>query len=363
MSSTWGSSLKISIFGESHGVGIGVVIDGLPAGEKLDMEELQFQMSRRAPGNDNTATPRKEQDLPEICSGILNGVTTGAPLCAVIENANTRSVDYEKLARLPRPGHADYTGAVHYNGYNDVRGGGHFSGRLTAPLTFAGAICRQILANRGITVGGHIYAIGNVYDRPFDPVKINSKILTELGKNYFALMDPTKEDQMRRTIVEAKEALDSVGGMVEIAVTGVPAGIGDPMFGGVENVLSSIVFGVPAVKGVEFGAGFNVTRMRGSECNDPYAIDGDNIITLTNNCGGILGGITNGMPIIMRAAVKPTPSISQKQQTVDLREKQETMLSIGGRHDPCIVPRALPAIESAVAIAIVDLMKSEGKLN
>lgn len=363
MSSTWGNSIKISIFGESHGVGIGVVIDGLPAGEKLNMEEIQFQMSRRAPGNDSTATPRREQDLPEICSGIFNGITTGAPLCAVIENTNTRSGDYEKQARLPRPGHADYTGAVRYNGYNDVRGGGHFSGRLTAPLTFAGAICKQILAKRGITVGGHIYAVGNVYDRPFDPVRVNSKLLSEIGKKYFALVDETKEDAMRRMIAEAKADSDSVGGMIEIAVTGVPAGIGSPMFGGVENVLSSIVFGVPAVKGVEFGAGFNVTRMRGSDCNDPFAIDGENVVTLTNNCGGILGGITNGMPIIMRAAIKPTPSISQPQQTIDLREKTESPLTLVGRHDPCIVPRALPAIEAAVAIAIVDLMQSEGKLS
>lgn len=356
MSSTWGSNIKISIFGESHGVGIGVVIDGLPAGEKLDLEELQFQMSRRAPGNDATATPRKEQDLPEICAGILSGTTTGAPLCAVIENANMRPVDYDKLSRLPRPGHADYTGAVRYGGYNDVRGGGHFSGRLTAPLTFAGAVCKQILARRGITVGGHIFSIGNVYDTPFDPMKINSRILGELGRKYFALQNPDCEEAMRKVVADAHDDLDSVGGMVEIAVVGVPAGIGSPMFGGIENVLSSIIFGVPAVKGVEFGAGFNVARMRGSECNDPYAIDNGQIVTTSNTCGGILGGISTGMPILLRAAIKPTPSIAQKQQTVDLRERREAILAIGGRHDPCIVPRALPAIEAATAIGILDLM-------
>ena len=362
MSSTWGNNIKISIFGESHGVGIGIVIDGLPAGEKLDLEELQFQMSRRAPGNDNTATPRKEQDLPEICSGILSGTTTGAPLCAVIENANMRPVDYEKLSRLPRPGHADYTGAVRYDGFNDVRGGGHFSGRLTAPLTFAGAVCKQILARRGVAIGGHVYCIGTVYDKPFDPLKVTSKQLNELSRKYFAVVDSAREEQMRQVILDAKESLDSVGGMVEVAVTGVPAGVGTPMFGGVENVLSSIIFGVPAVKGVEFGAGFNVARMRGSECNDPFAVENDQIVTTRNSSGGILGGITTGMPIIVRAAVKPTPSISQKQQTVDLREKREAMLAIGGRHDPCIVPRALPAIEAAVAIGVTDLMKECGKL-
>lgn len=362
MSSTWGNNIKISIFGESHGVAIGVVIDGLPAGEQLDLEELQFQMSRRAPGNDATATPRKEQDLPEICAGILSGTTTGAPLCAVIENANMRPVDYDKLSRLPRPGHADYTGAVRYDGYNDVRGGGHFSGRLTAPLTFAGAVCKQILARRGITVGGHIFSVGNVFDYPFDPMKVNSRILSELSHKYFAVQNELCEEPMRKLIAEAKEAFDSVGGMVEVAAVGVPAGIGSPMFGGVENVLSSIVFGVPAVKGVEFGAGFNVARMRGSECNDPYTIENNQVVTTKNNCGGILGGITTGMPIVLRAAIKPTPSIAQKQQTVDLRERRDAILTIAGRHDPCIVPRALPAIEAAVAIGIADMMKETGRL-
>ncbi|MDR1003296.1 MAG: chorismate synthase [Oscillospiraceae bacterium] len=362
MSSTWGKNIKISIFGESHGVAIGVVIDGLPAGEKLDLEELQFQMSRRAPGNDATATPRKEQDLPEICAGILSGTTTGAPLCAVIENTNTRPVDYDKLSRLPRPGHADYTGAVRYNGYNDVRGGGHFSGRLTAPLTFAGAVCKQILARRGVTVGGHILSIGNVFDHPFDPMKITAQKLGQLSRQYFSLQNDLCEEAMRKAVRDAEEAQDSVGGMVEIAVVGVPAGIGTPMFYGVENVLSSIVYGVPAVKGVEFGAGFNVARMRGSECNDPFTVRDDKVVTTKNTSGGILGGITTGMPIIMRAAIKPTPSISQKQQTVDLREHRDAMLTVGGRHDPCIVPRALPAIEAATAVGIADLMADAGKL-
>jgi len=362
MSSNWGNNIKISIFGESHGLGIGVVIDGLPAGEKLDFDELRREMNRRAPGQDPTATPRAEKDIPEICSGVLGDMTTGAPLCAVIENANTRSSDYDKLARLPRPGHADYTASVRYNGCNDVRGGGHFSGRLTAPLTFAGAVCKQILARRGITIGGHILAIGTVYDQSFDPVNIDPSALRSLGNNTFALLDRAYEEPMRETIARAHAEGDSVGGIIEIAAVGMPAGIGSPMFGGVENVLSSIVFGVPAVKGVEFGAGFNVARMRGSECNDPFAFDRGRIVTTTNNCGGILGGITTGMPIILRAAVKPTPSIAQKQRTIDLADKRDTLLAINGRHDPCIVPRALPAIEAAVAIGLADMLKEAGKI-
>ena len=361
MSSTWGNNIKISIFGESHGVGIGVVIDGLPAGERLDFEEIQFQMNRRAPGSDPASTPRREEDMPEVCSGILNDITTGAPLCAVIENANTRSVDYEKLQRLPRPGHADYTGAVRYNGYNDVRGGGHFSGRLTAPLTFAGAVCRQMLARRGVTIGGHIYAIGNIFDLPFDPVEVTAEHLNGLQRSFFALNKPDTESSMRRMIDEARMQRDSVGGIVEIAAVGVPAGVGTPMFGGVENVLASIIYGVPAVKGVEFGAGFDVARMRGSEANDPFKIVGNRIVTTRNVSGGILGGITDGMPIIVRAAVKPTPPISTEQHTVDLKEQRDAILTVGGRHDPCIVPRALPAIESAVAIGLADMMKEVGK--
>lgn len=343
-------------------MGIGVVIDGLPAGEPVDMEAVCAQMKRRAPGNDSSSTPRREADVPEICSGLLSGVTTGAPLCAIIENLDTRSVDYEMLSRLPRPGHADYTGSVRYNGFNDVRGGGHFSGRLTAPLTFAGAICRQMLERRGITIGGHIYAIGNVYDKPFDAMNIYPEKLRELSKTFFALNEPGFEPVMRDLIDDAAADGDSVGGIVEIAAVGVPAGVGSPMFDGIENILARLIFGVPAVKGVEFGAGFNVARMRGSECNDPFAMDRGRIVTTQNNSGGILGGISNGMPIIVRAAIKPTPSISKKQNTVDLRERRDAVLTVNGRHDPCIVPRALPAIEAAVAIGIADMMMEVGKL-
>ena len=362
MSSVCGNQIKVTIFGESHGIGIGVVIDGLPSGEPLDIDEIMFQMGRRAPGGDSTATPRVETDIPEICSGMMGEVTTGAPLCAVIENSNVRSVDYQKLARLPRPGHADYTGYVRYSGFNDVRGGGHFSGRLTAPLTFAGAVCRQSLARRGITIGSHISSIGLIEDTPFDPINISALQLNKLAQSYFALNNPAIESVMRAHIEDAKSNQDSVGGVIETAAIGVPAGIGSPMFGGVENVLSSIVFGVPAVKGVEFGAGFAISLMKGSEANDPFAMQDNKIITLKNNNGGILGGISSGMPIIMRCAIKPTPSISQKQHTVDLKTRTDTTLTIGGRHDPCIVPRAIPGVESAMAIGLINLMAEAGKL-
>ncbi|MBQ6569207.1 MAG: chorismate synthase, partial [Clostridia bacterium] len=349
MSSSCGNQIKVTIFGESHGIAIGVVIDGLPAGEAIDTDDIIFQMERRAPGNDSTSTPRRESDLPEICSGIKDGYTTGTPLCAVIENTNIRSVDYDKLSRLPRPGHADYTGYVRYSGFNDIRGGGHFSGRLTAPLTFAGAVCRQILARRGITIGSHISSIGYIEDTPFDPINITPIQLTRLAGSRFALNNQANEKTMRECIEEAKQNQDSVGGVIETAAIGVPAGLGSPMFGGVENVLSSIVFGVPAVKGVEFGAGFAISLMRGSDANDPFAMKDNSVITLKNNNGGILGGITTGMPVIMRCAIKPTPSISQKQRTVDLKTHKNTTITIGGRHDPCIVPRAIPGIESAMA--------------
>lgn len=362
MASMWGNKIKISIFGESHSIGIGVVIEGLPEGEFLDMDEIMFQMERRAQTNDTYASKRRETDVPEICSGMLGNITTGTPLCAVIENVNAVSVDTEKLTRLPRPGHADYTGYMRYHGCNDVRGGGHFSGRMTAPLTFAGAVCRQILQRRGITIGSHIYSIGEIRDIPFDPVNVDEKQLLRLAPKFYPLIDISVEKQMRGAVELARENQDSVGGIVEVAAVGVPEGIGTPMFGGVENVLSSIVFGVPAVKGVEFGTGFGISKLKGSSANDQYAVKNGKIVTLTNNCGGILGGVTNGMPVILRAAVKPTPSIAQKQQSVDLQTGEETLLTIGGRHDPCIVPRAIPGIESAMAIGIADLMAEVGKL-
>ena len=356
MSSTLGNNLKISVFGESHGNGIGVVIDGLPAGKTIDMEAVLVQMKRRAPGRDKTATPRKESDAPKILSGMLGSTLTGAPLCAVIENTNTRSQDYGNLMTKPRPGHSDYTAFVKYHAANDVRGGGHFSGRITAPIVFAGAVCRQLLAEKGIKIAAHISRIGSVSDRGFDPVSIDNGIMTRLSESSFALIDEAVEEKLRAEVEAARLQQDSVGGVIECAVTGLPAGIGDPMFDGVEGVIAKAVFGVPAVKGIEFGAGFSLARMRGSQSNDPFRMENGKVVTETNNCGGILGGITNGMPLIFRAAIKPTPSISQPQKTVDLQTGENAVLEIHGRHDPCIVPRAVSVIEAVTAIALSELI-------
>ena len=359
MSSTWGESVKISIFGE----GLGVVIDGLPAGEAIDLEEVLLQMGRRAPGHDRTATPRRESDTPEILSGMLQSTTTGAPLCAVIRNTNTRSGDYGNLTVRPRPGHSDYTAAIRYREHNDIRGGGHFSGRLTAGFVFAGAVCRQILARRGVEIGAHIYAIADVRDTPFDGVSIPRELLRQLSQSRFSLIDPAREASMRAVVEDARLSLDSVGGIVECAVTGLPAGLGSPMFGGVENVLSSLLFGIPAVKGVEFGAGFGASSMRGSQHNDPFYYDENGAVrTRSNNAGGILGGISTGMPLIVRAAVKPTASISQQQHTVNLETGMDDLLEVKGRHDPCIVPRAVPVVEAAAALGVLNLMMEGTKL-
>jgi chorismate synthase len=359
MSSTFGDKIKISVFGESHGNGIGVVIDGLPAGEKINMESVYAQMARRAPGKDKTATTRKESDIPNVLSGMLGGTLTGAPLCAVIGNTNTRSSDYGNLLTSPRPGHSDYAAFVKYKGANDIRGGGHFSGRITAPIVFAGAVCRQILEKKGVKIAAHILSIGGVEDEKFNPVNVDNDLVDRLNNSSFSLIDTQVEQAMRDEVESARLALDSVGGVVECAVTGIGAGYGEPMFDGVEGVIAKAVFGIPAVKGVEFGAGFGSAKMRGSQNNDPFRYQNGKVVTETNNCGGILGGITNGMPIIFRAAIKPTPSIGQKQRTVDLQKRENTELEIKGRHDPCIVPRAVPVIEAAAAIAVLNIM-SEG---
>ena len=360
--SSWGKHIKISVFGESHGAGIGVVIDGLPAGEKIDTEEILRQMARRAPGNDKAATPRKEGDIPELLSGMLNDTTTGAPLCAVIRNTNTRSQDYGNIMSRPRPSHADYTGYIRYGGFNDVSGGGHFSGRLTAPIVFAGALCRQILARRGIKIAAHIASIGDIHDSRFDGTDIPDELMDRLSSVTFGLIDTSKEAAMRLLIENCRLSGDSIGGTIECAVTGVPAGAGSPMFYGVENVISSVVFGIPAVKGIEFGSGFEGSRLKGSQNNDEFYYDGDVVKTRTNRHGGILGGISSGMPIIFRTAIKPTPSISIPQKTVDLTEKKDSPLEIHGRHDPCITVRAVPVIESAAALAVINLLKEVNML-
>ena len=362
MSSGIGNRVKCTIFGESHGKAIGCVVDGLPAGENIDMDEMLVQMARRAPGRDKTATPRSEGDYPEILSGMLDGRTTGAPLAMMIVNHNTRSGDYEDIARTPRPGHADYTGHVRYDGFNDIRGGGHFSGRLTAPLVFAGAVCRQILRRRGVHIGGHILEIHGARDEGFDPVKVDAQLLERLAAKPFSLIDQAAEGLMREQVKTAQKNMDSVGGIVEAAAVGLPAGLGSPMFEGVENRLAALLFGIPAVKGVEFGAGFGFASMNGSTANDPFDYDKDgNVITLSNNNGGILGGITSGMPLIVRAVIKPTSSIPQPQKTIDLIDGKSAELSVRGRHDPCIVPRALPVVEAGLALGLLGLIEYEKK--
>lgn len=360
MSSEIGKRVKLSIFGESHGEMIGCTLHDLPAGEVIDMEAVYAQMARRAPGNDPTATTRKESDLPRVVSGLYDGKTTGAPLTAVIVNENTRSGDYAAHLSVPRPGHADYTGMVRYNGANDIRGGGHFSGRLTAPLVFAGAVCRQILQQRGVTIGAHILEIGGVSDVSFDALGVTPQTLHVLSQKSFALLDETREAPMRAAVDEARFHGDSVGGIIELAVTGLPTGLGSPMFGGVENVLAPLIFGIPAVKGLEFGDGFALAKRRGSQANDSLHYDEDGTLSLmSNHNGGILGGITDGAPLVLRVVIKPTPSIGQVQASVDVQTATNTTTVIKGRHDPCIVPRAVSVLEAAVAVGLLDLMETE----
>ena len=350
-----GNKIKIEIFGESHSPTIGMTLTGLPSGEKIDFDRLYEFMSRRAPGRDATSTARKEADMPQFLCGVVDGVTTGAPVTAVIHNSDQHSKDYEKLRNTPRPSHSDYAAYVKYDGKNDIRGGGAFSGRLTAPLCIGGGIAKQILEKRGISVAAHVYSIGGVCDIPFDAV--NPCDVEAPGKKDFPTVSDEAGERMRKVILDAKADGDSIGGVVECVVTGIDAGFGGPLFEGVEGRISQALFGIPAVKGVEFGAGFKVSEMRGSECNDPFEYKDGKVVTVTNNSGGIQGGITNGMPITVRAAFKPTPSIAKEQKTVDLATKENTVLTIGGRHDPCVVVRAVAAVEAAVAITILDLLE------
>lgn len=356
MSSDFGNNIKLSIFGESHGKAIGCVIDGLPAGIKLDMDKIYFEMARRAPGKDKTATPRQEKDFPNIISGVLDDVTTGAPLAMVIENTNTKSGDYSNLMSVPRPSHSDYPAYIKYNGKNDIRGGGHFSGRLTAPLVFAGAVAKQILEQKGIFVGAHIKSIAGVCDAGFDMAEVTKEELIEVSSKPFATISADAEIKMREAVETARMNQDSVGGVIECFAVGMPVGIGANIFSTVESHLASILFGVPAVKGVEFGAGFEIAGMTGSQANDPYCIKDGKVAVLQNNNGGVLGGMTSGAPIVVRTAIKPTPSISREQKSVNLQTMEEETLVIKGRHDPCIVPRAVPVIEAAVAFGLLDLM-------
>jgi chorismate synthase len=352
MSSTYGENLKLSIFGQSHGPAIGMTLDGIPAGLPVNFEKLQTFLNRRAPGQNDWSTPRKEEDRPEFLAGIVDGYTCGAPIAAVIRNTNTRSGAYDGLKNQPRPGHADYTAQIKYNGFQDAAGGGHFSGRLTAPLCIAGGMCKQWLEEMGIKIGAHIDFLGGITDSAFDPMEPEIRLVHER----FPVLSMTASQTMRKRIEEVRQLGDSIGGEIECAITGVPAGLGEPMFGGVESRIAQIVYGIPAVKSLEFGAGKQVSYSLGSKMNDPFIVENGEVKTATNNCGGILGGITNGMPIIFRVAIKPTPSIAKPQRSVNLNTNEEVTLEIKGRHDPCIVPRAVPVVEAAAANAIYDLI-------
>lgn len=357
MSSLWNNRISISIFGESHGPAIGVIIDNLPPGEYIDIEELGRFMKRRAPKKDGTTTSRSEKDMPQILSGVINEHTTGTPLCAFIQNTDMHSGDYSNIQRCARPGHADYTGAVRYKGFNDVRGGGHFSGRLTAPLCFAGALCGQILERRGIYTGAHIAEIHGIKDKAFDGVNVSREDILNVRYKDFPVINDKKGEKMKEDINYARMNCESLGGIIECASINVPAGIGSPIFDGLENSMAQLIFGIPAVKGLEFGAGFGVAKMVGSTNNDEFYVDDHgHVLTRTNNHGGILGGISSGMPITLKVAIKPTPSIAKEQPTVDMHEMKNDTISIHGRHDPCIVPRAVPCVEAAVNIALLAKM-------
>ncbi len=357
MSSTFGTALKLQIFGQSHAPAIGMTLDGFPAGFTPDMEALQAFLSRRAPGQGAYATARKEADRPEFLSGLVDGHTCGAPLCAVIRNTDTRSGDYANIAQIPRPSHADFPAWMKYGNQADYRGGGHFSGRLTAPLCIAGGLCLQFLKQKNIEIFAHIAQIGKIQDNAFD--------LTAPQKPQGLTLEPAAWEQMQQEIAEAKAQGDSVGGIIECAVTGLQAGYGEPMFSGLENRLAQILFGIPAVKGLEFGSGFGCAEMRGSQHNDPYYYDESGAVrTETNFSGGIAGGISTGMPIVFRVAVKPTPSIGKVQKSIYFEGgTAPAELQIRGRHDPCIVPRALPCIEAAAAIAILDAILEGNQWN
>ncbi len=355
MSSETGNKIKVSVFGESHGSAIGAVVDNLPAGEHIDFDELQSFLKRRQGGNSKYATPRKEADIPEILSGVKDGVTTGAPLCLVIKNENTRSEDYK--VDIPRPGHADFSAFVKYNGFCDLRGGGHFSGRLTAPLCAVGGILMQILKRRGIQIVAHLSAVGNVTDEMIDNLQLNQVQLDKIKSGAFPTFSADAGEKMQDLIVSVKEEGDSIGGCVECGIYGMQAGIGNPMFDGIENAIAKSVFGIGGVRGIEFGAGFKAAQMKGSVSNDAFYIEDEIVKTKTNNHGGVLGGITTGMPITFNVAFKPTPSIAIEQSSISFSKHENVdAFSTKGRHDPCIAVRAVPCMEAVAAIAIADFL-------
>lgn len=352
MKNTFGNNLSVTLFGESHGEAIGCVIDGIAPGIKIDCDYVKSCLLQRAARSD-VSTPRREADEPIILSGVKNGVTEGTPICVLIKNANVNSSSYGELELTPRPSHADLTAEYKYHGYQDKAGGGHFSGRITAPLVAAGAIIRHALLDRGIKIGTHIKTLHGICDRDFECYDSDIDFLSEA---IFPALDTDAAEKMQSEIRAARDMLDSVGGVLETVITGVPGGVGEPWFDTVEGVISHAVFSVPGVKGVEFGDGFAIAEKYGSEANDPYATYNGAIVTTKNSSGGIAGGITNGMPIIFRTAMKPTPSIAKEQKTVNIATKEEVTLSVGGRHDPAIIHRARAVIDAVAAISIADLL-------
>lgn len=363
MASVFGNVIHLSIFGQSHSPAIGCSLDGLPAGIELDLDALQRFLDRRAPGRTDTATMRREADAPEFVAGVTDGRTDGAPLAAIIRNADTRSEDYAGLRRVPRPGHADFPARIKYRNMHDVAGGGHFSGRLTAPLCVAGGIALQALEGCGVRIAAHIANLGpeGIPDEPLNPMEADPGQLAAIASNELPCIDADAASRMREAILSARSELDSIGGVVECAAYGMPAGVGDPMFDGIENRIARIAFGIPAVKGVDFGAGFGAAYLKGSENNDAYRMVGGAVRTETNRAGGILGGITTGAPVVWQMAVKPTPSIGRAQRSVDMDEGTDTELTVRGRHDPCIVPRAVPVAEAACALALLDALLEDGR--
>lgn len=350
MSSTIGKNLEISIFGESHGSAVGVVINGLPSGEVVDTDLINFYLEKRASGKDKTMTARKEADEVVFLSGVLNGRTTGTPLTMIIYNGDCKSKDYSSIANLARPSHADYSGFVRYKGFNDVRGGGHFSGRLTTPMVMAGALCLAILKSKGIEICANILQIGDIKGERFGTRLDNATFENLRNKQIQAIANG---DKMREEILNARDNLDSVGGKIECVVTGVKAGVGSPIFDGVENNIAKAIFGIPAVKGIDFG---EECELRGSIYNDNFKMQNGEPITTTNHDGGINGGITNGMPILFTIKMKPTPSIAKPQKTINFKQMEDAEIKIEGRHDPCVVARAVPVVECVTAIAILDMV-------
>lgn len=361
MKNTFGNHVTVTLFGESHGPAVGAVIDGIPSGVKMDYELMADMMNaRRAAGAISTA--RREDDLPEILSGVKNGYSEGTPIALLIKNQNVHTADYEQLVNTPRPGHADYTGHIKYRGYEDPSGGGHFSGRLTAPIVAAGSICMHMLEQKGIYIGTHIARLKDIEDRPFDEENLKNDIAV-LKEKRFPALDDKRGEAMIALIMSCRSEQDSIGGILDTAVIGLEAGIGEPEFDSLESCISHAMFSIPAVKGIEFGEGFHFADLYGSQANDAFAIQDGKVITRTNHNGGINGGISNGMPIRFHTVVKPTPSIAKEQDTVDLASMEEKKLSIAGRHDPAVIHRARIVVDAMTAIVLTDfLMERHGSL-